>query len=289
MIPFTLPRSLFILFVIILSSQTANAEPSLKISWNEKHLTITGNHLPGKTMKVFYIEAYCRPGSTDRDWGKTTIGHTTEMISTNDDHTRIELRDTLIDGVIVNHTITATHDEIDFQLVAHNPTSQPSLAQWAQPCIQVPEFTGCSRDDAGERIPKYARKCFLFIDGQLRRMPTQPWAENARYTPGQVYCPRHVERNDVNPRPLSTLVPSNGLTGCFSADEKMIMASCWEPYQEIFLGVLTCIHNDFRIGELQPKETKTIRGKMYFVPANISALLERYKKDFPEQVRQQQE
>ena len=278
-------RLLLLLLTIVLISPAAQSEQPLNITWRENHLTITGEHLPGKTMKVFYIEAYCRPGSTDRDWGKSVIGHTTEMISTNDDHTQIKLRDKLNDGVTVDHTITATHDEIDFHLVAHNPTDQPSLAQWAQPCIQVPEFTGCSRDDAGELVPEYSRKCFLFIDGEIRRMPTQPWAENARYTPGQVYCPLHVDRNDVNPRPLSTLVPSIGLTGCYSADEKMVMACCWEPYQEIFLGVITCIHNDFRLGGLEPGEKKIIRGKMYFVPADIPALLKRFSKDFPEQAQ----
>jgi len=274
---------LVLLSVLAVHAEQPSDATSLAIDWKNNHLTITGEHLPGKVMKVYYIEAYCRPGSTDRDWGKTTIGHTTEVVSATADGRQIKLRDQLKDGVVVDHTITASHDEIDFRLVTHNPTDQHSLAQWAQPCIQVSEFTGCPRDDARELVPEYARKCFLFIEGQLRRMPTKPWEENARYTPGQVYCPQGVDRNDVNPRPLSRLVPSNGLTGCFSADEKMVMATCWEPYQEIFLGVLTCIHTDFRIGGLAPGETKTIRGKMYFVQSDIPALLQRFEKDFPEQ------
>ena len=109
-----------------------------------------------------------------------------------------------------------------------------------------------------------------------------PWADQARYTPGQVYCPKHVDRNDVNPRPLSELVPSNGLTGCFSADEKQIMAVAWEPYQEIFQGVIACIHSDFRLGGLKAGETKRIRGKIYIVDADVDALLQRYNRDFPE-------
>ena len=101
--------------------------------------------------------------------------------------------------------------------------------------------------------------------------------------PGQVYAPKHVDRNDVNPRPLSSLVPSSGLCGCFSADEKQIMAVAWEPYQEIFQGVIACMHNDFRIGGLAAGEAKKIRGKLYIVPADVPALVARFEKDFPEQ------
>ena len=90
-------------------------------------------------------------------------------------------------------------------------------------------------------------------------------------------------RNDVNPRPLSTIVPSNGLIGCYSADGSMIMASAWEPYQELFQGVLVCLHSDFRIGGLKPGETKTIRGKIYLVKNDVPALVKRFEGDFPTQ------
>ena len=114
-------------------------------------------------------------------------------------------------------------------------------------------------------------------------MPIEPWATKARYTPGQVWAPKHVDRNDVNPRPLSRVVPSNGLIGCFSADEKMIVAMTWEPYQELFQGVIVCLHSDFRIGGLKPGERKKIRGKIYVVPSDVKALIKRYEADFLEQ------
>jgi hypothetical protein len=147
--------------------------------------------------------------------------------------------------------------------------------------MRVDNFTGADPTRAREVYPPYIRKCFLMIDGQLTRLPTKPWALQARYVPGQVYAPAHVDRNDVNPRPLSRLVPSSGLTGCYSADESMILAVAWEPYQEIFQGVITCIHNDFRIGGLKPGESKQIRGKLYLVAADEAALLSRFRKDFP--------
>ena len=106
-----------------------------------------------------------------------------------------------------------------------------------------------------------------------------------RTSPVRCIAPRVVDRNDVNPRPLSKLVPSNGLCGCFSKDGKQVLAMAWEPYQEIFQGVIACMHSDFRIGGLKPNETKQIRGKMYFVDNDIRALVARYRRDFPEQVK----
>jgi hypothetical protein len=250
------------------------------ISWEKNYLTIRGG-FPGGELKILYLEAYCRPGSTDRDWKETVIPHTAEQLESGGG--TIKLRDKLADGVIVEHMITAKTDEIDFRLTARNPTTKASEAHWAQPCIRVDKFTGTTSTDARTLVPAYARKCFLFLDGKLTRLPTEPWADQARYVPGQVYCPKNIDRNDVNPRPLSKLVPSSGLCGCFSADDKQIMAIAWEPYQEIFQGVIACIHSDFRLGGLAPGETTQIRGKLYLVPADVDKLRARYERDFPEQ------
>ncbi len=254
----------------------------LGLSWAKNFLTVRGP-FPGDEIKILYLEAYCRPGSTDRDWSQTVIPHTAKQLPVKNNDGSIHLEDVLADGVIVSHAIKATADEVDFKVAAHNPTNSESQAHWAQPCIRVDKFTGAGNADARELVPAYARKCFLFVDGKLTRLPTEPWATKARYTPGQVYCPRDVDRNDVNPRPLSELVPSNGLCGCFSADEKMIMAVAWEPYQEVFQGVIACIHSDFRLGGLAPGEKKEVKGKLYIVPADAPRLLARFEKDFPEQ------
>jgi hypothetical protein len=275
------------LFLLLLSARTgAAANPDrLSLSWDKNFLTIRGD-FPGGEIQIMYLEAYCRPGSTDRDWGQTVIKHEAKLVSISDGGRMIRLRDKLADGVVVEHTITAGTDEVDFDVVARNPTDKPSEAHWAQPCLRVDKFTGAGHADARELVPAYARKCFLFIDGKLTRLPTEPWADQARYTPGQVYCPAHVDRNDVNPRPLSKFVPSCGLCGCLSADEEQILAIAWEPYQEIFQGVIACLHSDFRIGGLAAGETKTIRGKLYIVPADVEKLVERFRRDFPEQARQ---
>lgn len=266
-----------LLTFLLLAATTDAAEKAFpyRLSWKDNILTIRGNRLPGKEMKVLYLEAYCRPGSTDRDWKETTIGHKTQLVSADEDGRRLKLKCTLSDGVVVHHDIRAVEDGVEFRLVATNPTPKESQAHWAQPCIRVDKFTGRTQQT-------YLDKSFIFIDGKLIRMPTPHWATDARYVPGQVWCPRHVDRDDVNPRPLSELVPDNGLIGCFSADEKTIMATAWEPYQELFQGVIVCLHSDFRIGGLKPGESKKIRGKIYLVEADVDALLRRYRKEFPE-------
>ena len=246
---------------------------------------IRGTHIPGGEIRVNYLEAYCRAASTDADWVQhTVIKHTSEFMSLNADTKVLKLRDTLADGVTVEHTITAGADEVDFRLTAHNPTNRRSEAHWAQPCVRLSRFTGFDEKTAGN-AEDYLPKCFIFLESKLTRLPTPRWATQARYTPGQVWCPANVPRTDVNPRPLSPLVPGNGLIGVFSGDEKLIFATAWEPYQELFQGVARCVHSDFRLGGLQPGETKQIRGKTYITHDGESILLSRYAKDFPEHAR----
>jgi len=249
------------------------------IDWKNRILTISGPGTPAP-IEVLYLEAYCRPGSTHRRWNETVIPHTSKRLDDRSDPHRIEIEDRLADGVRVHHLIRAGRDEVDFQIRLTNPTDRPSQVWWAQPCVRVDRFTGTTRKDARELYPAYIRKSFLFIDGKLTRMPTRPWATEALYTPGQVYRMAGVDPANVNPRPLSPLVPSNALVGCFSADGKKILGIAFVPCQEIFQGVLACLHSDFRVAGLKPGETKFVRGRIYVVDADVERLLERYRRDF---------
>jgi hypothetical protein len=279
----------FAIALIALAAVTASApagpgpaDEGFSLSWADNMLTVWGENLPGGAVKVWYLEAFCRPGSTDRDWNQTVIPHATKLIEADADGRRLRLRSALEDGVVVEHEIRAGRGEVDFRLTATNPTGRASLAHWAQPCVRVDAFTGVEPAPNSE---DYLPKCFVFLDGKLTRIPPRPWATRARYTPGQVWCPSHVDRNDVNPRPLSERVPSSVLIGCFSADETRILATAWEPYQELFQGVITCLHSDFRIGGLAPGQSKTIRGKLYLTGPDVTALVRRYESDFPEHRR----
>ena len=274
--------TLLSLLICAIAHAALAAEPPLTLTWEKNYLSIHGDELPGKALQIHYLEAYCRPGSTDADWVKhTKMGHATQLLHRSEDGRVIKLRCTLNDGVTVDHTIAAKADEIDFRLTAHNPTDKPSEAHWAQPCIRVGDFTGLGPKQTPDKYA-YIHKSFIFLDGKLVMMPTKDWATEARYVPGQVWRPRNVPADDVNPRPVNPHHPSNGLIGCFSGDDKLIMATAWEPYQELFQGVGRCLHSDLRIGGLAPGETKAIRGKIYFVPNDVPALLKRYAADFPE-------
>ncbi len=270
--------------IALLNSVNAQTtSPTLRLHRAENWLSIQAPHLPGGEIRINYLEAYCRADSTNADWvAHTVIKHKSETLP-RPEHTRqIQLRDTLEDGLTVEHTITAGADQVEFRLAARNPTSRRSEAHWAQSCVRLGAFTGFDPDHRRGDIDDYLPKCFIFLDGRLTRMPTPGWATEARYTPGQVWRPVHVPATDVNPRPLNPLHPSNGLIGCFSGDEKLIFATAWEPYQELFQGIARCIHSDFRLGGLQPGERKEIRGKVYIVPNDVPALIKRYAADFPE-------
>ncbi len=264
-----------------------DSSPGLTLARDDHWLVIRGSQIPGGEIRINYLEAYCRAGSTDADWIQhTVIKHTCDVVSLSADGKVLKLHDALADGVTVEHTITAGADEVDFRLTARNPTATRSEAHWAQPCVRLAAFTGFDPQiTKSKNLDDYLGKCFIFLDGKFTRMPTPQWATQARYTPGQVWCPKEIPRTDVNPRPLSPLVPSNGLIGVVSGDEKLLFATAWEPYQELFQGVGRCVHSDFRLGGLQPSETKQIRGKIYIVPNDVPALLARYAKDFSEHTR----
>ena len=276
------------------------AQPTLRLRRDGHWLVIAGAIIPGGEIRINYLEAYCRANSTDADWVQhTVIRHTNELISARADGRELRLKDTLADGVVVDHVITAGADDVTFELMARNPTDKLSEAHWAQPCVRLGAFTGFDVDHSKGDINDYLSKCFVFLPGvsdakgaetpgdrslalpMLTRMPTPVWETKARYTPGQVWAAPGVPRTDVNPRPLSPQTPGNGLIGCFSGDEKLIFATAWDPYQELFQGVARCLHSDFRLGGLKPGETKRIKGKIYVVPNDVPALLARYRKDFP--------
>ena len=266
-----------LLLSILAASACASAQAPLTISWTNSILRVHGDHIPGGAVETWYLEAYCRPGSTEADWNDTVIGHETELLSATP--TEIRLRCRVKDGIVVDHTIRAVDDEVRFAISAHNPTTNWSRAYWAQPCVRVGRFTGLR--DATNKY-EYIRKCFVHQQGRWQFMPTEGWGVEARYTPGQVWTPIHVDAADANPRPHNAHRASAGLIGAVSGDDRWIFAVAFEPYQELFQGVIHCIHSDFRIGGLAPGETQGIRGRMYIVPNDLAKLEARYRRDFPE-------
>jgi len=244
--------------------------PPLQISWEKNILTVTGD-FPGGKIETWYLEAYCRSGARDRAWNETVLKHTTEKIS--DDGVSITLLDKIQGGVEVTHRITAGRGEIDFQVEAVNRGTDYVDAQWAQPCVRVGPFTGCDKTT-------YVPRSFIFVNEKRAFLDQIRRSEEAIYKGGQLYIPEGIDRADCNPRPHSPVVPSNRLIGCVSQNNDWLWATAWEPTQELFQGVILCLHNDFRLGGLKPGEKKKARGKMYIMENNDELLLARYRRDF---------
>src|SRR5437867_3996223 len=94
----------------------------LTLAREDNWLIIHGPQIPGGAIRINYLEAYCRANSTEADWVQhTVIKHRSELVSLSSDQKILKLRDTLADGVVLDHTITAGADEIDFRLTAHKP------------------------------------------------------------------------------------------------------------------------------------------------------------------------
>jgi hypothetical protein len=186
-------------------------------------------------------------------------------------HTRIEPE------VEVLHTVLSGEDELEIRFEFTNRGRQPVDLEWFQPaCIRVAGFTGGNQSNYTARSFIFTERGLTTLDKADRRPE-----DSARYQGGQVYVPKGINLADVNPRPICRDQPINGLIGCFSADGKYLLATASDSTHELFEGVYVCLHSDPHAGGLAPLETKVLRSKIYFMTNNPSALLKRYKRDFP--------
>jgi len=259
--------------VLFLNALAANAAEGLRLAWTNNLLNISAPGLPGGSVEIWYLEAFCRSGSTQRDWKQTVLPPPTDLVKADKNKQRIRLLTRVDPNVEVTHDIRAKDDEVDFQLDVINRGSDYSDVQWFQPCMRVDRFTGL-------RQSNYIERSFIFTKDGLTMLDKMRRAENALYRGGQVYVPPHIKLNDVNPRPVSPDMPVNGLIGCVSGDGEWVLATAWDQTQELFQGVIVCLHNDPRIGGLQPGERKKLQGKVYLIKNDPAALLKRYQRDF---------
>jgi len=253
------------------------AGEGLRVGWTNNMLTIQSPGLAGASgerVEIWYLEAFCRGRSTHRDWHETTIPHQTELVEADANGKRLRLRTRVEPSVEVTHEIRAGADEVDFRVELKNEGAEVSEVQWFQPCMRVGRFTGLNQSN-------YIQRSFIFATNGLAFLDQLPRAEEALYRGGQVYVPRGINLEDVNPRPISPVQPDNGLIGCFSADGKSLLAMAWDQTQELFQGVIVCLHNDPRVGGLKPREVKRLHGKVYWIANQPEVLVRRYKRDFP--------
>lgn len=249
------------------------ADDGLRISWTNNLLTLSGPNLPGGTMDIWYLEAFCRKGAHNQDWNKTTIPHKTTLVESDPSGKRLKLR-TTIEDVEMIHELRAHRDEIDIKYRLVNNGRGTSPIEWFQPaCIRVEKFTGCVQSN-------YIGKSFIFTERGLTTLDRTRRTEDALYRGGQVYLPKGINPEDANPRPLCEDAPTNGLIGCFSADGKYLLATAFDTTHELFEGVYVCLHSDPHVGGLKAGETRRIHGKIYFLKNDVPALVNRYERDF---------
>ncbi|HEV8542912.1 MAG TPA: hypothetical protein VGR78_11015, partial [Verrucomicrobiae bacterium] len=71
----------------------ATAADGLSITWTNNMLAVRGPNIPGDYVEIWYLEAFCRSGSTHQDWSKTTIPHKTVLLAA--EPRKIRLRTTV--------------------------------------------------------------------------------------------------------------------------------------------------------------------------------------------------
>src|SRR6266446_2136297 len=118
---------------LLAAAPLARPAENLRLGWTNNMLTISGANLPGKTLEVLYLEAFCRSGSTHRDWHQTVIPHKTELLRAGRNGESLRLRTHVEPGVEIRHEIRAGRDEVEFQLEIRNAGEQPVDVQWFQP------------------------------------------------------------------------------------------------------------------------------------------------------------
>src|ERR1043166_498049 len=85
-----------LIFVLLLFAvgflPAVRAAENFAISWTNNILKVTGNDLPGGTLEILYLEAFCRSNSTHRNWNETKISHRTTLLESSPSQLRFRTR-----------------------------------------------------------------------------------------------------------------------------------------------------------------------------------------------------
>lgn len=262
-----------LVLVAIFGTLSALATPP-RLSWTNHVLTLSDPRLPGGTLAILHLEAFCLPGGHDRPWDQTRIPHQSTVISHAPDGSSVHFLTRVGQDVEVRHEARIVPDGVDFQFTLTHRGTNRWPVQWFQPaCVRVDAFTGCTQSN-------YTARSFVFTQHGRTSLTHIRRTSRARYLGGQVYLPDWIDAQDANPRPISPDRVTNGLIGCVSADNRWILALASDRTFELFEGVYVCLHSDPFIGGLAPGESRSIRQKLYLIPNDTRDLLRRYQSDF---------
>jgi hypothetical protein len=268
-------KSCIFALIFVLFPTHARAAQDTKISWTNNVLTVSDARLPGGKLEVWYLEAFCHSGAWARNWSRTTLHHKTTLTWADPAGQRLKFRTIVEPKIEVVHEIRVVDDGLDVSFDLSNQGADAVDLQWFEPaCIRVANFTACGQSN-------YVGRSFIFTSRGLTALDQLRRTTNALYPGGQVYLPGNISRADANPRPICMDHPLNGLIGCFSADNRWLLATASDHTHELFEGVYVCLHSDPEVGGLAAGETKRVRSKIYLLPADSQALLQHYHRDFP--------
>src|SRR5215472_14775951 len=121
---------LWMLVVGIWNFSSPAAESPFTLSWTNNLLTICNADFPGGKLDIWYLEAFCRKGSTHQDWGKTKIPHKTRLTSASPSHLEFETK--VEPDVRVIHSVTAEPDAVEFVYSFSNQSTQAVDLEWFQ-------------------------------------------------------------------------------------------------------------------------------------------------------------
>lgn len=268
---------LWLLLLLALRPLQAAEPPRTRLAWTNNLLSIHDPRLPGGSLEVFYLEAFCLPGGHQRPWGQTRIPHATTLLTATPDASELRFRTTIGPDIEVLHEVRSGTGDVAVEmtfLLTHRGTNHWPV-QWFQPaCVRVDRFTGRSQSN-------YTARSFVFTGAGQTPLDRLRRTEEALYRGGQVFLPPWIQESDANPRPVALDRVTNGIIGCVSADNRWILALASDRTFELFEGVYVCLHSDPWIGGLQPGESRRIRQHLYLLPNDPQRLLERYRQDFP--------
>lgn len=254
--------------------QPASRPAAPALSWTNNLLTFSHPDLPGGSLDIFYLEAFCLPGGHERRWDLTRVPHATRLLRRASDGTSLAFQSTVGPHIVVDHTVRALRDGLEMHFTLVNRGKEPWAVHWFQPaCVRVDRFTGADQSH-------YTARSFVFTDRGLTWLAGARRNEEALYRGGQVFLPPWIQATDANPRPISPDRVTQGIIGCVSKDDRWLLAIASDRTFELFEGVYVCLHSDPWIGGLQPGETRRIRQRLYLLPNQPDALLRRYQRDF---------
>ena len=117
-------------FLPMAVSAAESAIRDVRMVWTNNMLTISAPDLPGGKIETWYLEAFCRSGSTHRDWHQTTIPHKTELVAADRNGRRVRLKTKVEPAIEIDHDIRARDGEVEFRLEIRNNGKEYADVQW---------------------------------------------------------------------------------------------------------------------------------------------------------------